>query len=125
MEINIRARRIDAIDTQQGVTLVLSGGAAIRIECPFELAESAAASTTVDPENFGADLWLGAILHGRVIEAATADEDTGTLSIRFVGGLALTVAPDPRFEAWSAGWSDGSMVVALPGGGLSSWGARR
>ena len=125
MEIDIRERRVDEVRTEQGVTLVLSGGAAVRIESPFDLAESAVALTTLDPVNLGADLQFGLLLRGRVVEAASADEETGSLSISFLGGLALSVPPDPDFEAWSTSWEDGSMVVALPGGGLSSWGARQ
>lgn len=125
MEIDLRARRIDDVRTDHGVTLVLSGGAAVRIECPFDLAESPMTSTTIDPDDLSADRQFGLALCGKVIEAATADEESGSLSISFLGGLALTVPSDPYFEAWSAGWEDGSMVVALPGGGLSSWDARR
>lgn len=124
MEIDIRARRVDEIDTEQAVTLVLSGGVAIRIESTFDLTEPAATPRIIDPENLSADLGLGLMLRGRVVEAATADEESGLLSITFLGGLVLRVPPDPDFEAWSTSWSDGSTVVALPGGGLSSWGAR-
>lgn len=125
MEIDIRARQVDEVRTEQGVTLALSGGAAVRIECPFDLTESAGTLRTIDPENLGPDLQFGLAIRGRVIEAATADEESGSLSISFLGGLAVTVPSDPDFEAWSIIWEDGSMVVALPGGGLSSWGARR
>lgn len=125
MDINIRAHRVNEIDTEGGVTLVLSGGTAIRIECPFDLTDSGVASTTIDPQNLSADLRLGSILSGRVVEVATADEGTGMLSVDFCGGLTLTVPPDANFEAWSTSWADGSMVVALPGGGLSSWDARQ
>lgn len=125
MEIDLRARRIDDVRTEHDVTLVVSGGAVVRIECPFDLTESPVTSTTVDPENLGADRQFELTLRGKVIDAATADEELGSLSISFLGGLALTVPSDPRFEAWAARWEDGSMVIALPGGGLSSWGARR
>lgn len=124
MEIDIGARRVEEIDIEHAVTLVLTGGAGVRIESTFDLAEPAAAPITIDPENLSVDLGLGLTLRGRVVEAATADEETGMLSITFVGGLFLRVLPDPDFEAWSMTWSDGSTVVALPGGGLSSWGAR-
>ncbi|WP_377325645.1 DUF6188 family protein [Pimelobacter simplex] len=124
MEIDIRARRVEEVDTEQAVTLVLSGGAAIRIESSFDLTEPAATPTTIDPDNLSGDLGLGSMLRGRVVEVATADEETGLLSITFRGGLVLRVPPDPDFEAWTASWLDGSTVVALPGGGMSVWGAR-
>ena len=122
VEIDIRARRVDEVETERGVTLLLSGGATIRIECPFHLEESNAVSVMIDPENLGADQRLGSMLRGRVVEAATADEESGLLSVIFLGGLALTVPSDPDFEAWLTTAADGSVIVALPGGGLSSWG---
>jgi hypothetical protein len=122
VEINIRTRRVDEVDTERGLTLLLSGGAAIRIECPFDLEESDAVSVTIDPENVGAVQRLGSMLRGRVVEVATADDEAGLLSVIFIGGLALTVPPDPDFEAWLTTAADGSMIVALPGGGLSFWG---
>lgn len=124
MEIDIRHCRVDEIDTEHAVTLVLSGGALVRIESRFDLALPTASPTTIDPENLSADLGLRQVLGGRLVEQATAAEETGLLVITFLGGLVLTVPPDPDFEAWSMSWSNGSMVVALPGGGLSSWGAR-
>lgn len=123
MEIDIGTRQINEIDTRHAVTLVLSGGATVRIECPFRLAAPADAAAAIDPEDFPAERGLVSTLLGREIEAATAEEETGLLSITIRGGLAITVPPDPDFEAWSIVWSDGSMLVALPGGGLSAWGA--
>lgn len=124
VEIDLGSRRVDEIDTEHAVTLVLSGGAAIRIEGTLDLVESDGETTTVDPENISPDLGLGSILRHRVIQAATTDRETGVLLIAFYEGLALRVPPDPMFEAWSASWADGATLVALPGGGLSSWGAQ-
>lgn len=124
VEIDLRARHVDEIDTEQAVTLLLCGGVAIRIERIFELAEPAAMPIFIDPEKLSADLELGLMFRGRVVGSAIADEETGLLSITFFGGLVLRVPLDSDFEAWSTSWSDGSTVVALPGGGLSSWGAR-
>lgn len=91
VEIDLRARRVDEVRTEHGVTLGLSGGAVIRIECPFRIVEPAA-SMIIDPDNLSADLRLGANLRGRLVEVTTADEDTGVLAIRFLGGLALTIS---------------------------------
>lgn len=125
MEIDVRARRVDEIDTEQAVTPSCSPEEhAIRIECTFDLAEPAAEPTTIDPANLSAELGLGLMLRGRLVEAVIADVETGRLSMTFLGGLVLRVPPDPDFEAWATSWSDGSMVVALPGGGFSSWGPR-
>lgn len=125
VQIDIRACRVEEIDTEQAVTLGLSGGAKIRIESRFDLAGADSAHRTIDPEDPGSDRDLQGMLRGQVVEAATADGDTGSLTIVFTGGLCLRVPPDPDFESWSASWPDGSLVVALPGGGLSCWGPRR
>lgn len=125
MEIDIRARRVEDLFVQRAVILMLSGGAILRIECPFELADQAAGWTTIVPESISTGHRLRVLLRGKEIEAASGDIHTGMLSINFLGGLALRVKADSAFEAWSTTWADGSMVVALPGGGLSSWSARQ
>jgi hypothetical protein len=124
VQIDIAARRVEEVDTEHAVTLVLSGGANVRIECPFDIWELGAEPTTFDPGDLpsGRGLWQG--LRGRVVEAGIVDEDSGSLRITFSGGVTLQVLPDPAFESWSASWPDGATVVALPGGGLSSWSAQ-
>lgn len=125
MQIDIGASSVDQIYAEHALTLVLSGGVQIRIETPFDLSEVAAVQTTIDPEDLSADHEFRGALRGRIVEAAIADEDTGSLTLTFRGGLVLQVPSDAAFEAWSASWSDGSLVVALPGGGLRSWGAQQ
>lgn len=125
VDIDIRTRLVSEIDTEHAVTLALSGGAKVRIESSFELAGPGFAPKMIDPENLGSDRALQETLGGRIVEDATADRDTGVLVISFDGGVQLKVPSDPHFESWSASWPDGSTVVALPGGGLSCWGAQQ
>lgn len=124
MNIEVGGQRVEEIDTEFAVTLVLSSGAKLRIETALDLLEPSAASMILDPQALGSDLGLLRVLSGRLIESATADENSGALCITFDAGVTLRVAPDPDFEAWSAAWPDGSTLVALPGGGLARWGAK-
>lgn len=122
MQLDIRTRRVEEIDTEHAVTLVLAGGVSVRIESPFDLIAPGSEPRTIDPEDLSFDQGLQQALRCRVVEAASADSETGLLDLSFEGGVRLQVPSDPDFESWSATWPDGSAVVALPGGGLSSWG---
>jgi hypothetical protein len=124
MNIAIGGQRVDEVDTEHAVTLRFSGGAAVRIEGSFEFHGSGSKMLTLDPENLGTDHGLRDALEGQTINSAIADSDSGTLVITFDVGISLHVLPDPEFEAWSATLSDGTKIVALPGGGLSRWGAQ-
>lgn len=123
MHIDLAARRVEEVETEHAVTLVLSGGTKVRIESQFDLWEPGFAPTALDPEDLPSGQGLRQSLRGRIVEVGIADEDSGSLRITFDGGLILQVLSDPDFESWSASWPDGTTVVALPGGGLSRWGA--
>lgn len=124
MDIDIAAQRIDQITSEYAVTLHLSGGTAVRIETSLDLTEAGQASTPIDPQTLQTDQDLLRVLLGHTVEHAVAD-DGGSLTITFDNGATLAVAPDPDFEAWSITGPDGSIVLSLPGGGLSQWGARK
>jgi hypothetical protein len=50
---------------------------------------------------------------------------TGVLEMTFRGSGGLSVAPGATSEAWSLSEPDGSLTVALPGGGIARWEARK
>ena len=63
------------------------------------------------------------VVVGKVVEAGVARKD-GSLELRFTDGDALTVPPDPDYEAWELAGPEGMLVVSTPGGGLAVWKAR-
>ena len=69
MQIDIATRRIEEVDTEHAVTLVLSGGANVRIESPFDIWEVGAEPTTLDPVDLSSGIGLWHWLRGRVVEA--------------------------------------------------------
>jgi hypothetical protein len=61
-------------------------------------------------------------LAGLMVERVSADDD-GRLTVAFVRGDSLVIEPDAHYEAWDYARSDGSVIVCLPGGQLSTWSA--
>jgi hypothetical protein len=124
VRIDIGTRRVGEIDTEHAITLRFEGGATIRIESPVQISGPDRGTITVDPQDLRSDQDVQHAVLGRVVESAFADDVSGALRISFEGGVTLEVAPDPDFEPWAASWPDGTTVVALPGGGLSTWGVQ-
>ena len=104
------------------ITLLTDKGAEIRIETDFSLRNPGGPiAVTISPEmRDQAAVILPAVLH-ETIRAAAASNETGTLVLDFVHGVRLEVAANPDYEAWTVAAENGSKVVALPGGGLSTW----
>lgn len=103
------------------VSLGGDGEGFLQIEQECEVSVDAVRAV-VDPERTGqyAPLFV-ALLH-RTVAAATAD-DTGALRVSFSGGASLSVQPVDAHEAWTFSGAGGVLVVCLPGGGLTTWGA--
>lgn len=120
--IDIEKRRVEEIVTEYATILRFEGGASIRIEGLARIS-GPGRGTILHPQSIRSDREVHALL-GRIAESASADDESGALRISFEGGLILEVGPDPDFEPWVANWPDGTTVVALPGGGLSTWGAQ-
>ena len=59
-------------------------------------------------------------LIGKTVTKALARRD-GALGVTFDDGTILSVPPDSSIEAWEFAAPDRSIVVSLPGGGLSTW----
>lgn len=47
--------------------------------------------------------------------------EEGVLEMLFAGSARLVARPAPDVEAWQIDCSDGTTVVALPGGGYTWW----
>jgi hypothetical protein len=61
--------------------------------------------------------WFG--LCNRTIRTAEAADD-GALTIRFMDGGELLIAPG-RYEPWRLEGEDGELFVSVAGGGLAIW----
>lgn len=122
--IDIAARVVDAVGTEHSVVLSLSGGVEVRIETPFELSAPGSDPLVVDPECLGRSSKLVHALQGRIFARAKIDGD-GSLVVGFDDESSLRVPSDADYEAWAVTHADGAMTVALPGGGVSVWAARR
>lgn len=125
MNLGIVGRSVERVVFDFGVTLITDHGAEIRIETAFTLRTSDGASVVIDPtEPSDSAAVLPSVLH-EMITGATADDSTGSLDLEFVHGGRLQVLPSDTYEAWSLTTQGGMRVLALPGGGLSTWGADR
>lgn len=58
--------------------------------------------------------------HGLTVTRAVAHKN-GRLEIAFTDGSALSVEPDPKYEAWDLRGPRHFLVVSTPGGGLAVW----
>lgn len=47
--------------------------------------------------------------------------EPATLNVEFDTGHSFSVPANDHYEAWDVAGSDGSFIVATPGGGLSIW----
>lgn len=66
------------------------------------------------------DVAAGLMLFNIEVLSAVAFK-SGALRLVFGDGGKLTVAPDPRYEAWTATGPGGMLIVSLPGGDLAVW----
>lgn len=121
MELGVVSRRVERINSDQAIGIVLADGSEIRIETVFRLTRPGLGVLVVDPQDLPSEQELAEALLGRTLEHATADAATGALDLTLEAGVRLEVPSDPDFEAWSLVRLDGSQTVSLPGGRLSSW----
>ncbi len=95
------------------------GESEIVIESPFQLA-AAGTVHALDPQDRSGLGPLLAVYPDR-LNAAGAQAD-GTLRLTFISGAAVTVAPDPQFEAWQVNKATSHhLLVCMPGGELAVW----
>lgn len=124
MDLDLSGQQVQAVTSDYAVTLVLSGGATVRIETKLTVSRPGEGDSVIDPQGLVDGFDLQATLVGCTIARGAADNALGSLVLLFEEGTRLDVAPDDDYEAWSIGWPDGSLLVSLPGGGVSEWGPR-
>jgi hypothetical protein len=73
----------------------------------------------VDPEEPRTLAPVLTLLRSRVSEVVVSE--TGALTVYFVDGRALEVAPDGNYEAWGFVGPRRARVVCMPGGSLAYW----
>lgn len=123
MNLGIVGQSVERVAFDFAVTLITDDGAEIRIETAFTLRTPNGASAVIDPAEPGDPAAvLTSVLH-EMITGATANDATGSLDLEFVHGGRVEVLPSDAYEAWSFTAQGGVRAVALPGGGLSIWGA--
>jgi len=107
------------VDSSFGIDFIEGGKrSTIRIESAFRLrALGADRSLSIDRVE---DMGKALVLIGKTVTKALARRDGG-LGVTFEDGTILSVPPDPSTEAWEFAGPDRSVVVSLPGGGLSTW----
>ena len=123
VNLGIAGQSIERVSLDYAVSLLTDGGAEVRIESSFWFRTPTGEVVLVDPEmpGQGVEKFL-AMLHQMITEASVV-EGTGTLVIEVVNGTRLEVAADESYEAWTFNDTDGLKIVALPGGGIATWGS--
>jgi hypothetical protein len=121
VNLGIAGQSVERISFDYAVTLQTDGGAEIRIETEFSLRMPSGEVDVVEPERLGGGAErLTAILHEMITGASVAESD-GTLVLEFVNRVELQVSSSEAYEAWTFTAPGGLKVVALPGGGVTSW----
>jgi Family of unknown function (DUF6188) len=95
----------------------------VRISSPFRY-ESSGTSGTVDPAQTERLAPL-LVLHNATVVAASATE-SGRLELRFERDRAISVRPDPNYEAWQLSVTNRTTrrttgLVSLPGSGTAAF----
>jgi Family of unknown function (DUF6188) len=95
--------------------------AQLRLESSFTIRDENGREALIpsegDATRFGPVLKLWG---ARILEAIATEG--GGLTLHFEGGGTLQASPDPHYESWELAGPSGLKVIALPGGGLATWG---
>lgn len=117
MELALGGRHVVSVGMDGALVLITDRGDELRVESAFRIVAGDVAATIDPADAAGEDATLEP-LRGEITAASAAAD--GTLELR-VGTTALSVPPDPDFEAWGLVCRDGARVVCMPGGGLTTW----
>ncbi len=115
---------IDQLRVDFGLALQLGDRAEVVLETPFVMVDGPGSRIDVQPDDpASAAAVLPLLVHVTVLLArATA---AGRLTIELDNGFTLTADFDPSFESWSVSFPDGRMYLAMPGGDVAVFPARR
>ena len=110
-------RRVIRVEVGSGVHLGLDGAPqyTITVECPLLITGLEGAREPIEPQVVER---LTELVPATVQAIAV---QSGTLSIGLAGAVEIVVTPTDMYEAWQVNGNDGSLLVCLPGGGLSWW----
>ena len=110
-------RRVIRVEVGSGVHLGLDGAPqyTITVECPLSITGLEGTREPIEPQVVER---LNELVPATVQAIAV---QSGTLSIGLGGDVEIVVAPTDMYEAWQVNGSDGSLLVCMPGGGLSWW----
>ena len=123
MNLGIAGQSIERVSFDFALTLLTENGAELRVEVPFSLHRPDGLTVVINPEDpVEAMAVLPAVLH-QMVTRSVADRETGSLLLEFSHGSRIEVPSSDSFEAWTFATQQGVQTVALPGGGLSTWGA--
>jgi hypothetical protein len=121
--LDVAGRTVDACRFDFGLTLIFSDSGteslAIRIEEPFHMADGPT-EHHLDP---GADpraMHPALAVLRRKLTSVLIFKDGG-LEISLEGEVRLRVPASKHYEAWTITDTVGSVIVALPGGGVTPW----
>lgn len=93
----------------------------VKIGSDFRLVGPDAHVHTIDPETPTHADELTA-LHQTTVDGDCFSD--GRLQLRFSNGFTVEAGPGDQYEAWELWRSNGEIAVAVPGGGLTTWGPR-
>ena len=108
---------LDSLRFSSAIQLRFSDGW-LTIETPFVFASPDGETYTLDPDPEMNPEPLGrllAILHQPVVHA-DVDETSSTITVRFENGSSIVAGPDPEYESWELGRSNGDLLICGPGG---------
>lgn len=120
MENDLVGQSPERVSFDYAVTLAVSGGNEVRIECVMSVHTGRGDVVRVEPRSCAeGGIWLIGLLRREVTEGVVGAG--GDLRIEFVGGVVLECVADPDYEAWTLTGPKGETVVAVPGGGVERW----
>ena len=104
--------------TGYGIHLELGTDHEVTIETSFTVSDGQL-HWTGEPLTEGASAAVHPLQHREVTSAQVSPD--GALALRF-DAAALTVSPDPTYEAWQVRGPDGLLIICAPGGDyLAIW----
>ena len=112
--------RLSRVAFDYGLLLLTDDGTEARIEVDFVMQHPGHESVRckIDrPADF-AGLLVASLRQPMSLEVG----DDGALFVLLSVTHAITVEPDPDYEAWTVTRTDGSRLVCMPGGEIARWG---